>query len=490
MPYKYIKRILILILIIGVISVPTIAAPSFATDFSDINNHWAKSYIEKVSTYDAISGYPDGTFKPDNKIKRIEFIAIIVNSQGIDTRNKVNGEYWGQPYIEAALKSGLITSNEYGDMHELTFNKNISREEMASIAVNAYIKSGDLIDPLVFNEASSKLSDLNTVSPSYYNKAIASVALDFISGYPDRTFGPKQHANRSQAAVLSYRLLVKLGTIKDVNLTENIVLSKTTLQQGDLLKISIYHASNSSIISLVQDLYPDFKWYDSNGVIQGYIPTNYSTKPGVYSLNFTNSKTGATSIKDIVIVARDFRVQNLKINTSIESSTRTDEAYAESRKYFNPSREISSPVKYYTEPFILPTRGRLTTEFGESRSVNGALTTYRHSGIDIATPQNTEVLSTNAGKVTLAMPLILSGNSIVIDHGEGLFSVYFHLNKLFVKQGDFVKRGQKIGAVGSTGFSTGPHLHFTMSYYRFNIEPGSLLYGESITKENYLKFMK
>jgi murein DD-endopeptidase MepM/ murein hydrolase activator NlpD len=147
-------------------------------------------------------------------------------------------------------------------------------------------------------------------------------------------------------------------------------------------------------------------------------------------------------------------------------------------------------VKYYTESFLLPTQGKLTTEFGEARYVNGSLTTYRHAGIDIAAPRNADVLATNTGKVMLAMPLIITGNSIVIDHGEGLFSVYFHLDKLFVKEGEMVTRGQLIGAVGSTGFSTGPHLHFTMSYYRFDIEPGFLLYGETITKGNYLNLMK
>ena len=367
---------------------------------------------------------------------------------------------------------------------------NISREEMASIVVNAFTKSGGIIDPLVLNLASSRLSDIDTASPRYYKNAIASVALDFISGYPDGTFAPKQYASRSQAAVLSYKLLVKLGIITDDKLPLNIVLSKNALIQGDLLKISIFHATSPSAITLVQDLYPNFQWYDHNSVIQGYIPTNYSTTPGKYSLIFTDSETGITLTRYIEIVTRDFKVQKLTVDPGVESSTRNDAAYAEFDKYFNPSREVSSPVKYYTEPFLLPTIGRLTTEFGEMRSVNGSLTSYRHSGIDIAAPRSAEVLSTNAGKVTLAMPLILTGNSIVIDHGEGLFSVYFHLDKLFVSEGEIVERGQLIGTVGSTGFSTGPHLHFTMSYYEFNIEPGYMLFDRSITKDNYLELMK
>lgn len=492
MSYDYKNQIFTLILTITVIAGTTLTAgmPSFAATFSDINNHWAKSYVEMVSKYNAVSGYPDGTFKPNDTIKRIEFIAVIVNAQGIAARRPFQGEYWGQPFIEAALEGGFITADEYGTMDAVTFNKKISREEMASIVVNAYIKSGGVIEPSVLNDASSKLSDIGTVSPQYYENAIASVALDFISGYPDGTFAPKQYASRAQAAVIAYKLLVKLGTVTDATLPLNMVLSKNTLTQGDLLKLTVYHATSASSLSLAQELYPNFRWYDHNSTIQGYLPTNYSTAPGSYRLKISDSETDLTSTEAIEIVAREFRVQQLTIDPSIESSTRNDEAYAEYSQYFTPSREVSSPEKYYTESFLLPTIGRLSTEFGEARSVNGAMTTYRHSGIDIAAPRGAEVLSTNTGKVTLAMPLILTGNSVVIDHGEGLFSVYFHLDKLHVSSGELVERGQLIGTVGSTGFSTGPHLHFTMSYYQFNIEPGFILYNRSITKDNYLKLMK
>jgi len=464
--------------------------PSFATNFSDIENHWAKSYIEMISKYDAISGYTDGTFKPNDLIQRIEFIAIIVSTKAFEVRNLEQGEYWGQPFIEAALENGLIDLNEYGDMDSITFDKNLSREEMASIVVRAYKQSGGTIDSTSLEDARSKLSDLDTVTPQYYETAVTSIAADFISGYSNGTFSPVQHANRAQASVISYKLLVKLGIIKDAELPENIIFSKQSLKQGELLKITVFHVDTPSTLVTDQVVYPDFKWVDTGDLIVGYIPTNYSTATGNYQIKFTNSETGNSTTKEITIVKRDFRVQNLTVATSVDTSTRTDDAYAQYYQYFNPSREISAPVKYYTESFILPTHGKITTEFGESRVVNGATTSYRHAGIDIAAPRNTNVLATNRGKVMLAMPLTLTGNSIVIDHGEGIFSVYFHLDQLFVAKDEIVERGQLIGAVGSTGFSTGPHLHFTMSYYRFNIEPGYLLYGQSITKWNYLELMK
>lgn len=491
MIYKNKKLILSLALIILIIIVSTVSlgSPSWAADFSDIDNHWAKSYIENIASNNAISGYPDKTFKPNNNITRIEFIAIILKSQGIHVGSVSQDEYWGQPYIEAALKNHLITHDEYGDINKTTLEKNISREEMASIIVNAYVQSRDYIDHSIINKEILNLKDLDNVSPKYYKNVVASIKLNFITGYPDGTFAPQQETTRAEAAILSYRFLVKLGVIKEGELKENIIVSKTRLEQGDILKMTAYHVSDPSTILLDQNLNPDFQWYEDKDLLNGYIATNYNTKPGKYSIKFTNTETGNVTTKDIEIFAREFRVQHLKVDSSIESSTRTDEANEEYRKYFNPSRDISSPVKYYTEPFILPTKGRLTTEFGESRTVNGAKTSYRHAGLDIAAPLGTEVLAVNTGKVTLAMPLILTGNSIVIDHGEGIFSIYFHLDKLFVTEGELVERGQLIGEVGTTGFSTGPHLHFAMSHYRSNIEPGYIIYDQSITKNNYLELM-
>lgn len=479
-----------IILIILFISILLFGPASLSAEFTDTNNHWAKSYIDLVSSKNVVSGYPDNTFKPDNNIKRIEFITMILNSQNIEVQKVSDDSYWGLPYIQAALVNNLISYNEYGNMDIKSFNQNISREEMASIVVNAYNKSSGFIDPLVLNNASLSLKDYDKVSSKYYDNAIKSVALNFINGYPDKTFAPKENASRSEASIISYRLLLKQGVISEKELKENIIISSSKIDQGDVLKITINHLPNSSKISLVQDIYSDVKWYDNNGSIQAYIPTNYNTKPGGYNLNFTNTETGNKTTKNIQVMPRDFRVQYLKISTTIESNTRTEEANEEYRKYFHPAVATSSPSKYYTESFILPTKGRLTTEFGETRTVNGAPTSYRHSGLDIAAPKGTEVLSTNRGKVALAMPLILTGNTIVIDHGEGLFSVYLHMDKLFVSKDQMVERGQLIGAVGSTGFSTGPHLHFTMSYYRTNIEPGYFIYGKSVTKQNYTQLMK
>jgi murein DD-endopeptidase MepM/ murein hydrolase activator NlpD len=120
----------------------------------------------------------------------------------------------------------------------------------------------------------------------------------------------------------------------------------------------------------------------------------------------------------------------------------------------------------------MPVAGRLTTDFAEIRYVNNELSSSRHSGIDLAAPSGTKIQAPNNGKVTLAASGLLStGNTIVIDHGLGLFTSYYHLKTMNVKVGEFVKKSDIIGTVGSTGFSTGAHLHYGVSIYNTLVNP-------------------
>ena len=275
-----------------------------------------------------------------------------------------------------------------------------------------------------------------------------------------------------------------------LDLPEKFVFSKQRLIQGDMLEVSVYYVGNPEDIFFEQSIYNEFQWYEQDGLIRGYIPTNYNIKPGRYQIKYGNRKKGIEFSQEIEIAAHSYRIQYLTIDEQIDQETRNDAAYNEFDKYYTPVRKQSEPDRYYTEDFILPTQGLLTSEFGQTRYVNGAPTWSRHSGLDIAAPLGTEVKATNRGKVVLTKSLILTGNTMVIDHGQGLFSVYYHMHESFVHVGEIVERGQKIGAVGSTGFSTGPHLHFTMSYYMMNIEPGFLIVGQPITFANYMEFME
>jgi murein DD-endopeptidase MepM/ murein hydrolase activator NlpD len=120
----------------------------------------------------------------------------------------------------------------------------------------------------------------------------------------------------------------------------------------------------------------------------------------------------------------------------------------------------------------MPAGGR----FGAKRIINGEPRSP-HTGADYAVPQGTPVLAVENAVVALAEEFFFSGNAVFLDHGNGLISMYFHLHEVYVEQGDEVARGRLIGTVGSTGRSTGPHLHFGIRWQGERVDP-ALLVGE------------
>lgn len=255
--------------------------------------------------------------------------------------------------------------------------------------------------------------------------------------------------------------------------------TKFEIVQGDFLEVELLYEDLNDSLLLEQNLTKNLEWHYMDDSYKALIPTNYHTRPGNYTFRM------GTLEQVLTVHPRDFKVQHLTVDTSISNATRNDEAYAEYNKYFVPVRKQSNPDRYFDDRFIMPTSGRLTTEFGEQRTVNGEPTSYRHSGLDIASLLGTDIHATNTGKVVFAMKLILTGNTVIIDHGGGIFSVYEHMDEILVEEGQMVNQADLIGKMGTTGFSTGSHLHFMISFYDTNLEPGYFIFGTEITKENY-----
>lgn len=123
--------------------------------------------------------------------------------------------------------------------------------------------------------------------------------------------------------------------------------------------------------------------------------------------------------------------------------------------------------------FILPLPTEISTPFGYRRVLNGKRISI-HKGIDMRGHEGEKIKACNRGRVVLAKKLFFGGNTLVIDHGMGIYSVYMHLSKFEVQPGDVVSKGQTIGLVGSTGRATGPHLHFSMRVHDISANPVSL----------------
>ena len=109
--------------------------------------------------------------------------------------------------------------------------------------------------------------------------------------------------------------------------------------------------------------------------------------------------------------------------------------------------------------------------FGWTRSFNGKPAAQPHMGADYALTEGTPVVSVADGTVVLAEDLFYTGNAVIVDHGDGLFTMYFHLSEIAVESGQEISRGERVGAVGTTGRSTGPHLFFGARWHGARIDP-------------------
>ncbi len=137
------------------------------------------------------------------------------------------------------------------------------------------------------------------------------------------------------------------------------------------------------------------------------------------------------------------------------------------------ARAIKTDADGWRQQFIWPVTGRISTNFGSQRIYKNGEAGGYHSGIDIARATGTGVVAPADGVVILvaSSPFTLEGNLLMLDHGMGLNSAFLHLSRIDVKPGDHVRQGQRVGAVGSSGRATGPHLHWSLRWQNAKLDP-------------------
>ncbi len=252
-----------------------------------------------------------------------------------------------------------------------------------------------------------------------------------------------------------------------------VSFSKTEIFPGDYFVIYVDNLKTTDEINILTELVgktPPLISY-RNGKIAVFA-VNYRTKPGQYPLVLTINRNGQTIFEkkeEIVIAPKDFQTQYLQVTAS-QQATRTDALAQQDAVHVNKAKSVSSDTPLWEGLFIMPIEGRISTEYGLVRYIN-KVESGRHAGLDIAASRGTPVKAANSGIVNLSRLLNVTGNTVIIDHGMNFFSAYCHMDVLLVKDGDSVKKGDIIGKVGSTGFSTGPHLHWTISSGALFINP-------------------
>jgi murein DD-endopeptidase MepM/ murein hydrolase activator NlpD len=208
------------------------------------------------------------------------------------------------------------------------------------------------------------------------------------------------------------------------------------------------------------------------------------TAPGIYSLDLTGERSATQAATPKITFSRKFTVSRAKYpKTEVkltvqgkftEPSPEQQAQIAEGVKIKEDYLNRVTPAREWDGKFTAPADAAISDVFGSQRIFNGKAQ-RPHLGLDFRVPSGTPVAAMNGGTVLLARFLYFEGNCVVIDHGQGLLTLYFHLSEFKVKEGDTVKRGQEIGLSGGTGRATGPHLHVTVRWQGVSLDPARLL---------------
>jgi murein DD-endopeptidase MepM/ murein hydrolase activator NlpD len=210
----------------------------------------------------------------------------------------------------------------------------------------------------------------------------------------------------------------------------------------------------------------------------GLAGTSLETSPGVYVLALKGTTPdGQARSWERKVTVRRARYPTIAV-TVAKKYTEPD---PEELRRINQEKTLKQELFRRVEPerewsggFRAPVAARVSDVFGTARSFNGKVQS-RHQGLDYAVREGTPVTAVNSGTVLLARPLFFEGNCVVLDHGQGLLTLYLHLSELEVKEGERVARGQEIGLSGGTGRASGPHLHVAVRWQGVYVNPATLL---------------
>ncbi len=269
----------------------------------------------------------------------------------------------------------------------------------------------------------------------------------------------------------SYSFIVK--TIEN----PSFVISTTSPSQGELVFVEIQNIFNEYDVVIDSKYAPSASIFNADeNKISFYIPINYMVATNEFILDVTleNEENSYNFKENITVLPTEYETISFTVEESVTSTTvNSAAANQEYRDIIHPLYYTKDINVYWEGNFIKPTEEtRVSSDFGQIRYINGAYS--RHSGIDYAAATGTPIYASNSGIIEYSGFLQLSGNTVVIEHGLGLKGYYMHMDSLAVSTGDFVNKGDLIGTVGTTGYSTGPHLHYQVSIENQPVDPVDL----------------
>jgi murein DD-endopeptidase MepM/ murein hydrolase activator NlpD len=210
----------------------------------------------------------------------------------------------------------------------------------------------------------------------------------------------------------------------------------------------------------------------------GLLGIDLDTGPGRYPVRLTgiDAAGGTVAVQDTLTVTQKiFPSRRLTVEQKyVSPPTDVLDRIREEREKVNAVFASVTTERLWNGPFRLPVPGEVISAFGK-RSIYNGQPRSPHTGVDFRGSTGTPIQAPNGGRVVLVSDLYYSGNTVIIDHGMGLYSYFGHMSAFSVKEGEVVKTGDPIGKIGATGLVTGPHLHWTVRLAGTRVDPLSLV---------------
>jgi murein DD-endopeptidase MepM/ murein hydrolase activator NlpD len=255
-----------------------------------------------------------------------------------------------------------------------------------------------------------------------------------------------------------------------------LLVSLISANQGQAVRLTLPNEPGISAVD-IQWQKKDVPYSRIGSDWVAIIGVDLDVKAGLYPAVIRVTKNGSVERRNVTITVKavKYPTTELKVDDQyVELSPENTERALKEQKELDEIHNTISREMLWTGSFVIPIAGESGTNFGHRRIFNG-MPRAPHAGADLHAATGTPVHSTNRGRVALAKDLFFTGNTVIVDHGLGVYSLYAHLSRIDVKMGDIVDRNQVLGLSGATGRVTGPHLHWGIKVQNARVDPFSLV---------------
>ena len=270
-----------------------------------------------------------------------------------------------------------------------------------------------------------------------------------------------------------------LGATPGVDGAFDVAVQSRALAPGELviLTVTAEQPPDSVRVRVFRREIPAFKLDD--GRWRALVGIDLDQRPGRYTATIEAERSAgaerATKTLVLAVEARTYPTRRLRVDPGFVNPPPSQLLRVkEDAAFLHDAYAHTAGLRLWSDPFVRPVPGEANSRFGV-RSVFNGEPRSPHGGADLLSPAGTPIKAPNAGRIVCARDLFFTGNTVVIDHGVGVFSTLAHLSRMDVREGEAVTAGQIVGLVGATGRVTGPHLHWALNVWGARVDPMSVL---------------